>query len=137
MTFVLHVQQLTALQAAIAELTRPDALALEDARHALRTGVAPPRLHGRLGEALQARREAITARAVADADAVWGELLTPAERTGSLDVKRVVARATPEQFQRLCIGPARSSRAAFQDWFRRHGRAPGGGVRSYASRGGR
>lgn len=130
---------LAIIQAAT-ELDRPDAHHLEAARHRLRTASAwrpPPGTPRSLADALAGLSGAWDAVVAADVDRTWLELLLPVERLGQCDARRVVSRADPEQWAALCIGPGRSVRTAYRAWFAAHGAAPGGGVRSYASRGGR
>lgn len=135
----MHTSALSALVQVRAELTQTPAAALADARHALRVGrdgPPPPGAPGPVLAALEAHRARWRSVALAQADAVWDALLLPVERTGSVAVARVVARANADQVSALCLGKGRSARAAYQDWFRRCG-ALADGHRSYAARSGR
>jgi hypothetical protein len=115
------------LLAAVGELARPDAWHLDAARYRLRERVPyrAPAL-GRLGAALTALAAAWDARAQADADAAWAGLLLHAERQGQVHAGRVAARATGDVLAALCVGPKRSPRVAYADWYRRNGRLASG-----------
>ena len=123
--------------AAFAYLDRPDAWHRAAARRRLaegRTTTGAPDVDGPLGDALASLARAWDQAVLAEADATWSTLATPAERAGRGSAQAMVRRASSEQLAALCIGKARSVSSAYRDWFRRCGSVQGVGGRTWSGR---